>query len=267
MAVRGIDRELIETHVKSVIQAWTGYDDFHVIIPELQSNQPAPSRPFISFLVGTPTGQTTKLEESSANGLEVWRLEITGGLDGTYTVNMNGVAFPVVAVALSAAAIRDLLVTALSADTTVAVVATGTITASIDISSEVPGRKSLITATSTGSPITTDLLRGNRVRCGFKQVEVMLSIRCWGIVGSLTPTAKDSGSAVAEELEATFLSRDDTQAMRDAGVVPNRARVNEENIEVNGDAETIGLLEVVLRVQLFHASSGGSVESASVEVA
>lgn len=267
MAVRGIDRELIETHVKSIIQAWTGYDDFHVIVPELQSNEPAPSRPFISFLVGTPTGSTTKLEERSSNGLEFWRLEVTGGADGTYTVTMNGVAYPVVAVGLSVTAIRDLLVAALSVDTTVAVAATGIITASIDISSKSPGRKSLIKTASTGSPITAVLLRGNRVRCGFKQVEVMLDIKCWGIVGSLTPTAKDSGSAVAEELEATFLSRDDTQAMRDAGIVPNRARVTEQNIEVNGDAETIANLEVVLRVQLFHASSGGSVESAPVEVA
>lgn len=262
--VRGVDYDLIEGHVADLIRLNASLPADHIFIPDTASNEPAPSRPFVSFLIVSPNADTPPLEFNSEPALEYWRLEITDSTDGAYTITIDSTDYSFIASGNTTTQIRDGLVTAMSIDPSSTSTATGTLTASIDIESTVVGKKLLISASPPS--ITVDILRENRFRIGWAHVELMCDIKCFGEINTLSPDPQMTGSALANKIKASFLSYDDTQAMRSARIVPRRARVQTQNVDLNNEAQTVGSLQVMLATNLLHVSSQSSVESASVNV-
>jgi hypothetical protein len=241
----GIDRAGLEGCVLDFLKIHSGVPADNIFIADFSSNEPAPPRPMVSFVIRPPTAEVGPAEFRPEPSLEYWRAEVTDASDGTYTLTIDGIDYSHVASGETVTQIRDALVALAAGAPNASVTATGTLTASIDIESDTTPGLRLDVSASPGT-VTVARLRGDAVTVSSKTAELVIEILCTGLYDPENPTAEQNGEAIASRLEAAFENIQNTQAMRRKKFIPRRWRRSNSNQILDGEAYAVGGLDVIM---------------------
>jgi hypothetical protein len=209
---RGINRPQIEALLREAVIRLTGFPSDNVFFSEHAVDTAACSRPCVSMTLMPYETQQKNGTTEWLPSLELWYLEITSDVDGTYSATIDGTTFSFVALANTIAEIRDGLLAEIVGGADPDYIATSGGVATIIIDSETPGRM-LIVSGSAG--VSASLMRSNALKLSSRPTELRLRIECVGFFES-PATTEMTGVDIAERLQVSLLDVDETLELRDA---------------------------------------------------
>ena len=263
MSRRGINRPEIESLLRSEVIRLTGFPPDNVFFSEHAADTTACPRPCVSMtLMPYETMQRTG-DVYRFPSLEFWRAAIESSADGTYSLTIDGATYSHNAVGQTPAQIRYSLLAVVNGGAHPNFTAVSAGTASIDIESQSPGRRLAVSA-SVGLGVA--YLRSDVVKVVKRSVELRLEIECVGVYGN-PPDVAFTGVDIAERLMHALLDEEETAAMRRAGHPITTARTTDARRVVDGQEETVGVIDAILGTVSTHISTlVGSGREASVTV-
>lgn len=215
-----------------------------IAIVDQGAGRPFRPRPCITIMISSPIGSPRAGGNDRFWGTnERWAIQFTNSADDTYTVNVLGVAFPVVAVGLTITALRDAMLTAMGADPQWIATAVGT--DSIQVDSLETGLQLLISATPASLVATRTIL--NYFKRGFIPALLQVNIQCWGLLSQEDPSAVQGGPSLAENMRSGFLDVDLNAALRRCWFAPINARVFDGADVLNQQTNSDATCQVVMR--------------------
>ena len=215
-----------------------------IAIVDQGGGKPFRPRPCITIMISSPIGSPRAGENARYWGAnERWTIQFTSAVDDTYTVNVLGVAYPVVAVGLTITALRDAMLTAMGVD--VQWVATSVGTDTIQVDSLVTGLQLLISATPASVVASRTIL--NYIKRGFMPALLQVNIQCWGLLDPEDPSAVQAGPNLAENMRAAFLDTDLSAPLRKCWFSPITARVLDGGAIINQQTNSDATCQVVMR--------------------
>jgi hypothetical protein len=258
---RGINRPDIETLLNEAVVRLTGLPEDRVFFSEYADDTVAPLRPCVTMTLMPYETEQKQGTVFYTPSLELWRLEITSSVDGDYAVTVDGVEYVYAAVDEDMSDIRDGLAAAIAAGADADYTSVAAATRSIDITSDVPGKRLVVIG---GPGVSASLLRSDVLKTVSRAVELRLEIQCVGEYASPSDVSL-TGADIAERLKYALLDPDETAAMRAAGHHITRARATDARRIIDGQAETIGIIDAVLGTTSLHVGTTvGSGRAASV---
>lgn len=261
---RGINRPDIEATLREAVIRLTGFAPDSVFFSEHAVDTAACPRPCVSMTILPYETQRRSGTQSRQPGLELTRLVISSSADGTYAIDIDGVTYSHAAVGETATQIRDALLGVINAGAHPNFTATGLATATIDLASQVPGYRLRVENASAG--VTTFALRGNIVKIVSSQALLRVELSCVGSFAN--PLGVEmTGVDIAERLGLALLDNDDTTAMRDAEHNVVTVRVTDQRRVVDGQEETIGVVDAILATDSLHITTISDARSAPMTFA
>jgi hypothetical protein len=257
---RGVNRPEIEALLREAVIRLTGIASDNVFFSEHAVDTVAPVRPCVSMTLMPYETLQRPGHEFRVLSLEHWRLEITEANDADYEIDIDGTTYSTTAVGLTATEIRDALLAEINSGPHPTFAATGPASISIDIKSLVAGYR--LRVENPSIDISVSQLRGNVLKQVVADVSLRLEVEC---VGSFTSSmaAELTGVDIAERLANALRDIDDTAAMRAANHHITLTRVTDRRQIVNGQEETIGVIDCVLATTTTHITTIGDARSAS----
>lgn len=250
MAHTGLNRAAIESEARALVMKVTGLPEEQVIWARDQGNTTAVHRPFVSMFIRTPENEVRAGMLQYGKIHEYWRTEVQGATDGDYTVTVSDVPHTISASGLTATQIRDALVAELASSTTSTSSGPGAI--SVDTVANDHGDRLMTTVSSPSGELSLVRLRGNIVEVTAQEVEPVLELFCWGLYDETTPSSEDYGEATSERLAMAFMSPFENAAFRRTAHAIRRVRFLEQDRQVAGEVETIGVVQITLGALACH---------------
>ncbi len=258
MAFTGLNRAAIEAEARALAMAVTGLPASQVIWARDAGNTTAVRRPFVSMFIRTPENEIRAGMLQYGKLFEYWRAEVRDDTDGDYSVNVSDVPHTINATGLTATQIRDALVAELASSVTSTSSGPGAI--SVDVEANEPGAR-LMTTVSSPAPggLVLTRLRANVAEVTAQEVEPVLELFCWGKYNSDDPTFEDYGETTSERLAMAFLSPYQNASFRRTAHAIRRVRFLEQDRQLSGEVETIGVVQITLGALACHVVDLGDV--------
>lgn len=259
----GIDRASLEEttvdlcHLVMTQVVIPGFPRTSISIVDQGAGRPFRPRPCITILISSPVNTVRTGPNVRYFGTEEqWTIQFTSSPDDTYTVNVLGVAYTVVAVGLSVTALRDamLMEMGLTAHPDWSESTTGTDTITIDGAN----KGQLLLVNATPSSVVTNRVLLNFFARGFLPALLQVNINCWGLLTKESPSAVQSGPSIAENMRDAFSDPELTLQMRNCWFAPTNVRVIDGAEVINQQTNSSAICQVIMK-----ATSRMDVQTAS----
>lgn len=248
---RGINRPDIEVLLNEAVVRLTGLPEANVFFGEYATDTTAPIRPCVSMTLMPFETEQKHGTVFYVPSLELWRFQVNDDADGDYSVVIDDVTYTYSASGDTMTQIRDgllaIIVAGLDPDYTAVAAATRT----IDVQSTVPGK---ILACSAVPGIYADRLQADVLKCVSRAVELRLEIQCVGEYDNPIDVAL-TGVDIAERLQYALLDVDETRELRAAGHHITRVRTTDARQVIDGQEETIGIIDAILGTTSLHVGT------------